>query len=72
MKQLRRIRQMLHCWFCGGRVIPTKMGTYRCEAEGVTWDMVENLVLYSRAEGEELTQVRTQRDPDSGKFISTG
>ncbi len=55
MKQLRPIRTMLHCWFCGGRVLPTKMGTYRCQAEGVTWDMAENLILYSRSNGKVLT-----------------
>lgn len=47
-KQLHRIRSMLHCYFCGGRVISTKPDTYYCEAEGVTWDMVENLVIYGR------------------------
>ncbi len=60
MKQLRRIRSMLHCWFCGGRVVAlsgeTKAGRgrqitgYRCEAEGVRWDAGENLVIYTPSE----------------------
>ncbi len=69
MKHPRPIRQMLRCYFCGGRVVPTKTGTYRCKAEGVTWDMKEDLVIYSRPDGEVLTQLRTPRDPMSGKFI---
>ncbi len=72
MKQLRPIRTMLLCWFCGGRVVPTKTGTYRCKAEGVTWDMKEDLVIYSRPEGEVLTQVRTPRDSVTGEFIRVG
>ncbi len=73
MSPLRPIRAMLHCWFCGGRVVSLgpgrKVTAYRCEAEGVRWDASENLVIYGRSEGEVLTQVRTQRDPVSGKFI---
>ncbi len=48
-KQLHRIRSMLHCYFCGGRVVSTKLDTYYCEAEGISWDMVESLVIYGRA-----------------------
>ncbi len=38
---------MLHCWFCGGRVVSLATEEYRCEAEGIRWDMTENLVIYS-------------------------
>ena len=46
----RSLRPMLHCWFCGGRVVSLTSDEYRCEAEGVRWDMTENLVLYERPE----------------------
>ncbi len=56
-RQLRPIRPMLHCWFCGGRVIALsgetvagrgrQVTSFRCEAEGVRWDRTENLVIYS-------------------------
>ncbi len=71
MKQLHPVRAMLHCYFCGGRVVSTTGEEYRCETEGIRWDRVENLVTYSRARGEDLVQVRTQRDPESGKFVSS-
>ncbi len=71
MSPLRPVRAMLHCWFCGGRVVSLTSQEYRCEAEGVRWDMTENLVLYERMEGSILTQVRTQRDPETGKFLSS-
>ncbi len=76
MRQLRRIRSMLHCWFCGGRVVAlsgeTRAGrgkaitAYRCEAEGVTWDMTENLVIYGPRELER------RQDPKTGKYVSPG
>lgn len=81
MKQLRPIRTMMYCWFCGGRVVALSgdavagrgrnITGYRCEAEGVRWDATDNLVLYSRRAGEELTQVRTLKDPMTGKFIAS-
>ncbi len=64
-KQLRPIRAMLHCWFCGGRVVSLTSEEYRCEAEGVRWDMTENLVIYER----EPWSPRQLRDPETGKFI---
>ena len=71
-KQLRPIRAMLHCYFCGGRVISIgpskKAAAYRCEAEGVRWEASENLVIYSRYEGPP----RQRRDPDTGKYLSAG
>ena len=59
---------MLHCWFCGGRVVSLTTDEYRCEAEGIRWDMVENLVIRSR----DLRPIRTPRDEETGKFVSMG
>ncbi len=43
----RSLRPMLHCYFCGGRVVSLGTGrqpiAYRCEAEGVRWEASENL-----------------------------
>ncbi len=65
-KSNRGLRPMLHCYFCGGRVIPTKQLTHRCEAEGVSWEVTENLTVYRRYEGP--LEERTPRDPRTGKF----
>ncbi len=53
-----RNRIRLYCYFCGGREIALagetvagrgkQITSYRCEAEGVRWDMVEGLVIYGR------------------------
>ena len=59
----RSLRPMLHCWFCGGRVVSLTSEEYRCEAEGVRWDMAENLVICSRFEGP-----LPLRDPETGKY----
>ncbi len=79
-RHLRPIRAMLTCYFCGGKVVSLsgeavrgrgrEITAYRCEAEGVRWDVGETLTIYGRSVGEELTQVRTQQDPESGKFVS--
>ncbi len=70
MKQLRPVRSMLRCYFCGGRVEAVGSGRtvigYRCAAEGVRWDDTENLVLYAR----DHDPPRVTRDSDSGKFVS--
>ncbi len=51
---------MMNCYFCGGRVIGMAGETvagrgrnvtgYRCEAEGVWWDVTENLTIYTPSE----------------------
>ncbi len=64
---MKPIRAMLHCYFCGGRVVPTKQLTHRCEAEGVTWEVTENLTIYTRSTIEAIH--RTERDPETGKFV---
>lgn len=68
---MKPIRAMLHCYFCGGRVVsigPSKKAVvYRCEAEGVRWEASENLTIYSRYES--LLEERTARDPITGKFL---
>ena len=61
----RSLRPMLHCWFCGGRVVLLKTHAYRCEAEGVRWDGQENLVLYERPPGPFRL-----RDTDTGRYLS--
>lgn len=63
------IRSVLRCYFCGGRVVTTSLMTYRCEVEGVSWDMSEDLVLYKHGNGKGFPDWRA-RDPASGKFIS--
>ena len=60
----RSLRPMLHCWFCGGRVVSLTSQEYRCEAEGVRWDHSENLILYERLPGH----VRP-RDEKTGLFL---
>ncbi len=74
MRQLRPIRPMLHCWFCGGRVIALSgeavagrgktITSFRCVAEGVRWDASTNLVLYDHNGGRN----RMGRDPVTGKY----
>ena len=61
-------RTTMFCYFCGGRVLPTKLHTYRCEAEAVTWDD-EGLNIYDH--GDLRTGWARRRDPDSGKFVSS-
>ena len=56
---------MLHCWFCGGRVVSLTSEEYRCEAEGVRWDMAENLVTYTRP-----SRPGPRRDAETGRYLS--
>lgn len=69
-KPLRPIRAMLHCWFCGGRVVSIgsgrKVAGFRCVPEGVRWDATENLVIHSRSP----EPVRL-RDTETGQWLST-
>ncbi len=67
MRQLRPVRAMLSCYFCGGRVIPTKQLTHRCEAEGVTWAVTANLTIYRH--GRDPRRVGQLRDGETGKFV---
>ncbi len=60
------VRAMMHCWFCGGRVVSLTSQEYRCEAEGVRWEMSENLVIYARDENPP----QTRQDPITGKFLA--
>lgn len=69
MKQLRPTRAMLHCWFCGGRVVPVGAGrkvlAYRCEAEEVRWEASENLAIYAR----DPRPPKIRHDPSTGRFV---
>lgn len=73
----RSLSPMLACYFCGGRVLPLggevvrgrgrQIAAYRCEAEGVRWDVGENLTIYTHSPS---AAPRVPRDPESGKFVS--
>ncbi len=72
LRKSRSLRPMLHCLFCGGRVVSIGSGrdviSYRCEAEGIRWDASENLTVYTR-DPAASPRLRVY-DKETGRFVA--
>ncbi len=71
-KSIRVLRPMLRCAICGGRVISIGSGRmlagYRCEAEGIRWEITENLVI--RTPDPEAFPRNRLHDRENGRFVA--